>query len=284
MRWTVTKVSDVGTAHPAVARLMLQTSDLLGATSYTKEQRDELATLYYKELYPVLIECWKAKDALEADILKSVESSGQDKKDSRVFHLHAVDQLEQRAEHFLYQAKNYLRNTLRVWNWFYGSDFDEASAYILNGSETKSKLETWAEGKFGADDARTKLIRSEQEWAVPLIRMRNALEHPGRKSGTVYIENIKAVGDQLVWPTWRRNDEPPAHMIATMDNMLHGMLEMGEDILVVNIRPTLSPMFDIYAIPENERDPKQPARLRVGATPEFSKMMIEKLKEAPPKA
>lgn len=284
MRWTVTKVSDVGTTHPAVARLMLQTSDLLGATSYTKEQRDELATIYYKELYPVLIECWKAKDALETDILKSVESSGQDKKDPRVFHLHAVDQLEQRAEHFLYQAKNYLRNTLRIWNWFYGSDLDEASAYILNGSETKSKLETWAEGKFGADDARTKVIRSEQEWAVPLIRMRNALEHPGRRSGTVHIENIKAVGDQLVWPTWRRNDEPPAHMIATMDNMLHGMLEMGEDILTVNIRPKLSPMFDIYSIPENERDPQQPARLRVGATPEFQQMMATKLKETSTKA
>lgn len=281
MQWTVTKVSDVGTSNPVLARLMLQTTDLLAATSYSKDQRDDLATIYYKELYPVLIECWKTRDALAADALKAIHASGQNKRDPRVFHLHAVEQLEQRAEHFLYQAKNYLRNTLRVWNWFYDTDFDEASVYILNGKDPASKLEAWAVESFGADDQRTTLIRSEQQWAVPLIRMRNALEHPGRRSGTVYIENIKAEGNTLVWPTWRRNEESPSPMIGSMTNMLEGMLAMGEDILAVNIRPQLSPMFDIYEIPEKDRDPKQPSRLRLNGTPEFFAKIVESRKEHP---
>lgn len=284
MKWVVTKTMDVGSKHPVVARLMIQTTDLLQATDYTEDQRSALATIYYKELAPVLLECWRIRDEIAADVLKSMQSAGQDRNDPRVFHMHSVDRLEVRAENFLYQAKNYLRKTLLAWDWFYGSGFNEASAYILTGKETRSKMEDWAMTKFGDDDQRTTLIRAEQEWAVPLIRMRNALEHPGGKSGTVYMENVKIEGNVYTAPTWRRNDDAPTLIVPHMATMLESMLEMGEDIFAVNVRPHLGRMFDIYEIPPEDRDPQQPKRLRVDATPEFREMIAKSHAKFPPKA
>jgi hypothetical protein len=269
MKFVVTKVSDVGTRHPAVARLMLQTAELLQATGYTAAEQDELKTIYFNQLYPVLLECWHTRDALAAETTACLDSFQQDAKDPRVVHMRSVSQLEQRAEHFLYQAKNYLRNTLRVWNWFYGTKFEDASAYILVGKDAHSRLEEWAIKAFGGEDRRTLVIRSEQEWTVPLVRMRNALEHPGGHSGTVVIENIRIDDDRLIVPMWRRNDERPQPLVATMTQFLEDMLAMGEDILAINIEPRLKPGFAVYEIEEKDRNPEQPARLRVAPTPEF---------------
>lgn len=279
MPFVVTKTANVGTTHPTVARLMLQTSSILDAAGLTKTQKDELATIYYKELQPVLLECWNIRDAIAAEVVECLQVCEVDAKDSRVIRLRSVNQLEQRAENFLYQAKNYLRNTLRVWNWFYGTDFADASAYILVKKETQSKLEQWALKAFGPKDRRTGLIQSEQQWAAPLIRMRNAMQHPGGFSGNVHMENIAFSGQTFNAPTWRRNDERPLAMIGGMTSWLDDMLAMGEDILAVNIEPRLHPMCMIYEIPVAERDPIQPTRLRVGLTPEFAAEMAEQAKK-----
>lgn len=276
MPFVITRTSNVGTTHPTVARLMLQTSSILDAAGLTKAQKDELATIYYKDLQPVLLECWNIRDSLAAEAVECLKNCEVDAKDRRVIRMRSVNQLEQRAENFLYQAKNFMRNTLRVWNWFYGTDFADASAYILVKKETQSKLEQWALKEFGSDDRRTGLIQSEQQWAAPLIRMRNALEHPGGFSGTVHMENIAFDGQSFKSPTWRRNDEQPWTMIGGMTSWLDCMLEMGEDILAVNIEPRLLPMCMIYEIPLAERDPIQPARLRVGMTPEFEAKIAER--------
>lgn len=275
MPFVVTQTMNVGTTHPTVARLMLQTSSILDAAGLTKAEKDELTTIYYKELQPVLLECWNIRDGLGAEITECLEICEVDPKDNRIIRMRSVNQLEQRAESFLYQAKNYLRNTLRVWNWFYKTEFADASAYILVKKETQSKLEQWALKEFGPDDRRTLLIQSEQQWAAPLIKMRNALEHPGGLSGKVHFQNIVITGQALNVPTWCRNNEKPVPLVLAMTEFLEDMLSMGEEILAVNIEPRLQPMFTLYEIPDRERDPQQPARLRVGPTREFAAKMAE---------
>lgn len=279
MPFVITKTANVGTSHPTVARLMLQTSAILDAAGMTEAEKDELNTIYFKDLQPVLLECWNIRDSLGAEITECLENCEVDAKDYRVIRMRSVNQLEQRAENFLYQAKNYLRNTLRVWNWFSGAKFNDASAYILNGKETQSKLEQWALEEFGPDDVRTRLIQSEQQWAVPLIRMRNALEHPDGLSGRVHFENIKIEGQTFHPPSWWRNDEKPAPVVLSMTQMVEDMLAMGEDILAVNIAPRLAPRSAIYEIPEAERDPQQPIRLRVGITSEFAAELMASIRK-----
>ncbi|QCQ98513.1 hypothetical protein [Brevundimonas sp. SGAir0440] len=284
MPFVLSRTSNVGTSHPTVARLMLQTSDILDAAGLRQEQKDELNTIFYKELQPVLLECWNIRDSLAKEVAECLEVCEVDLRDSRIVRLQSVNQLEQRAENFLYQAKNYLRNTLRVWNWFHGTEFADASAYIPVKKETQSKLEQWAVEAFGADDPRTMLIQSKQKWAAPVIRMRNALEHPGGFSGKVYFENITMKGNEVHVPTWCRNDEEPTAMIGCMTSLVEDMLAMGEDILAVNIEPRLRPMFGLYEIPVENRDPQQPARLRVRPTPEFMAKMRESSRGNPPHA
>lgn len=282
MTWTVTKVSDVGVGHPVIARLVLQTMELMKFTTISEKDRKEIGQLYFDELQPVLIECHRLRDEIEKETVACLATAKRDPEDARVVHMDQVMRLAQKAENFLYQAKNYLRNSLKVWAFFYGCELKDASAYIVYRNKVKSDLEKWAEGEFGENDQVTALIRSEQQWAGRLVRMRNAVEHPGEKNGTLHIQNVRHIDGQFVGPTWHLDDDPPATMISEMDVMLDGLLTLGEDILVAGIVPTMNDMFCIYQIPEAERDKTQPMRLKADASPEFRKKIEESHANWPP--
>lgn len=281
MGWTVTKVSDVGVSHPVIARLLLQTMELLKFTTISEKDRKEVGQLYFDDLQPVLIECHRIRDEVEKETVACLATASRDKEDHRVVHMDHVMRLNQKAENFLYQAKNYLRNSLKIWAFFYGCNLKDASAYIVYRNKTKSDLEKWAEGHFGANDKVTALIRSEQLWAGRLVQMRNAIEHPGERNGTLHIQNVRHIDGQFVGPTWHLDDDAPTLMIAEMDSMLDGLLTLGEDILVAGIVPKMDEMFSIYEIRENERDPEQPMRLKADASPEFRKRIEESHKKWP---
>lgn len=282
MGWTVTKVSDVGVSHPVIARLVLQTMELLKFTTLSEKDRKEIGQLYFDELQPVLIECHRTRDEIEKETVACLAKAKPDNEDHRVIHMDQVMRLNQKAESFLYQAKNYLRNSLKIWSFFYGCDLKDASVYIVYRNKTKSELEKWAEGKFGADDKVTALIRSEQLWAGRLVQMRNAIEHPGGNSGTLHIQNVRHVAGQFVGPTWHLDDDAPTLMLTEMDAMLDGLLTLGEDILLAGIVPKMNEMFSIYEIPQAQRDPEQPVRLKADASPEFRKRIEESHSMWPP--
>jgi hypothetical protein len=69
--------------------------------------------------------------------------------------------------------------------------------------------------QFGSEDDLSKLIKEDQElWIKQLVRMRNAVEHPGGYAGHLHIHNFEAVlldgqsHPRLIEPSWHLNDEP----------------------------------------------------------------------------
>ncbi|MGO4127377.1 hypothetical protein AB4Z01_23455 [Inquilinus sp. YAF38] len=269
MAFEIRKISDVGTSHPVVARLGPQTAELVQWIDLTKANREALVELYTRTLSPRLLRCHENREELVNKIVNSAERI-QEQKDSRVREIPHVIGLDGIVESFLYEAKNYLRDLLGLFQIVYGCELKDASAFTDLKGVGDSNLVKWAAATLGANHHLTELLKTEQGWTAKLIRMRNALEHPGGLSGTMTIENIVALPDGYVPPTWSRTGEPKSDVVGDMDAALDNMLTLAEDLLI-HATKDKSIFKDIafYEIPIERRNLHCPIRFSVGPSPEF---------------
>jgi hypothetical protein len=99
------------------------------------------------------------------------------------------------------------------------------------------------------------------------------VEHPGEYSGFLTINNFRVnptPGPPYIPPTWKRNDQPEVNIVAAMDEALHDMLTLAEDVLIhAMLQTTPFKQIAFYEIPNEERNPQCPVRLRVTLLPEI---------------
>jgi hypothetical protein len=115
------------------------------------------------------------------------------------------------------------------------------------------------------------------------IAARYAVEHPDGHSGRLVIENFRRDPDQkLHEPVWHRvrdgkNATEPSSIRADFDSFVHNLLTLGEDVLVSWANKSLeSPdMMEIAVIPEDHRDPKNPAKYIVGPGPKLRDVLAK---------
>jgi hypothetical protein len=233
----IRKISNYGAWHPIVARLKVQTHELAQWADLSEDKKLELLAVY-SDLADRLLNCHEIYVRISVGLEKEIAEhhSNPDAQVKKVPHLVG---LRGEVENFLYESKNYLRDVLRVLDIFFAAKFDEASAFYPSTAGGKSKLVLWAAAKFGPSDHFTTMLRSEQEWAAELIRKRNAVEHPGGKSGTLHVENFKRLPDgRFALPHWYRDHNQPTGLVQDLETYLENMLTLGEDMLVSCIHPS----------------------------------------------
>ena len=277
MTYRFQKISDVGTKHPVMARLVLQTFDLVQASMLSEEERQKVAGIAM-EIPPSLVECFQIREGIVTDLETAIASMRPDA-DNRVIHYDIIIRLNQKAENFLYQAKIFLRETHQIWAYFDGATFKDASDYVSWKEAKTPEFLTWAAKTYGEADNRYQLIAGSQDIFKRTIRLRNAVEHPGGNSGTLHIHNVYLNADnEMVGPSWNLDNDPPELMLPEMDTICDHLLGIAEDMFALNMIPRLPPMLGIIEIPPEERDPEQPKRLALGMKPEWA----EKLRAAKP--
>ena len=123
----------------------------------------------------------------------------------------------------------------------------------------------WASEKFGEDDPFTRMLVTEHEWIEEVIRRRNAVEHPGGHSGTLYIQNFTRLEDgRYVTPTWNRDDGEPKGLYPDIEVILDNLLTLAEELLVsCNVHRSKHKIIQYAEIPEDKRNPECPKRLIV---------------------
>lgn len=262
MTFEVRKVSNYGTKHPVVARLRLQTHELIQWADLTKEQEIAVVEIY-SGMADRLLKCDEgyqrllaAREESLADLTPSPEA--------RVKTAPHVIGLKGEVETILYESKNFLRDLLGIFRVFFEADFEEANAFY-NPKGGHGKLVEWANTRFGPDDPFTAMLVFEQSWTGETIQMRNAVEHPGRKSGTLYIENFRMLPDgQYLQPCWYRDKNAPSSLFPDLNVLLANLLSLAEDVLAECIlHKTRHKNIQFYVIPENERRSDCPVRLGV---------------------
>jgi len=188
MPFVFSKLLEHGASNPIVARLGLQTLQILDQCKISKETRDKIAEVYMHSLQKKLIRCWEIEERFRSEFKSAVESYKPPLSGNQAIHLPQIARLEEECHNFLYEMKNYVRDLLKVFNLLYGTDFKEASEFFRAKKGSKSLVE-FAASAFGQNDPKTKFLQEAVQQVEYMVNLRNAVEHPGGYSGeTASIE------------------------------------------------------------------------------------------------
>lgn len=277
------KLLDHGASNPIVARLSLQILELQKNTTIAKDVGNQVGELYLDSLQRKLLRCFEIEERFKADLKAAVEKWTPPAKNTP-FEVPQIARLEEEVHNFLYEGKNFVRDLLKVFNLLYGTMFEEASEFSKGKKRGGKSLIEFAEATFGADDARTKMLK---EFAGPvemLIAMRNAVEHPDGYSGKLVIENFTVDPDgKLAEPSWHREKDgkrvhDPSSIRSDMSVFIHNLLTLAEDIYVSWANENLSApkLMQIALIPEDQRCPEAPVKYIVTLSNELAAKLKSK--------
>jgi hypothetical protein len=271
LSFEIRKIADVGTGHPVVARLGMQTVEVLGSFGVDKGTRDAISGLYIHTLTPRLLRCHQARDEIVRLMNESIGGITQ-QDGSRMREVPHVINLEGLVAQFLYEAKNYIRDLLGLFETVYGCRLKDASAFADMKNKGECEFVKWANEKFGAQNSLSEMVMTDQGWIGEVIRSRNAVEHPGGLSGTLTIQNIRLDPQRagaFIAPTWQRTGNPENSIVEDMDCGLENLLTLGEDLLIEVVkRGERAELISFYLIPVEERRPECPVRIRASFSPE----------------
>ncbi len=261
----IQKISNHGVGNPIVARLAIQSNDLLQWLNVDQVKREEIM-LHYMELMRRLLACFDIESRLISAKAETVEYSEKIWKEGKRTTPHVVS-LQDEVENFLFASKVYLREVARLLNLLFEAELPCDSRIFWNPKGQKSEVVVWAEDTFGSDHGTTTMLASEADWISELARKRNAVEHPGGKSGTLRVKNFERLsGGGIRPPVWSRDDEnegQPTDIYKDIAVLMDNMLTVSEDVLVDAIRANPSfPQILIRIIHEQDRDKSCPVRLR----------------------
>ena len=274
MPFVFTKISNYGAAHPIVARLSIQTSELIKWSTLNEDERKRVIIIYHDNLQARLLRCCEILGRLEAardKTLSEFETQIQSD-DPRTRSFPHIIGLQQECENFLYEVKNYLRDFLGVAEVFFGISLPEASQ-IFRTPKGKGgdNLISWSTREFGSDDELTALLQSDRPWIERLVYMRNSIEHPNGPFGPLFINNYEYRSDGMIAPpVWYKEGDDPTDVFLDMESTIENLLLFAEDLLVVFIKKRLSFKQIVFIqIAEEDRRKECPQRLTVQLSPEL---------------
>jgi len=255
----IQQVSNFGTSIPAVARTIVQGSEIVKFFGAPDEQKDKANKTLW-ELKRHAVKCVEIADGIKKEVAAGREQGIVFQGDGRAFTLPSVPDLQSRAESFLQSAKLAIAETGKLVEVFYGGTF----------GHRYDKLAAWAEAQFGVDDEFTHTVRGLEPWVNAVVEMRNAVDHPKDVPGGRLITNnfdvIQGPREAtLVDPTWNLFDQPRREMMPELEAVIDGIIEVGEEILAelfYKLQRGVVPLV-IYEIPAAERNPACPIRIRV---------------------
>ncbi len=260
------KVSDHGTSNPIVARLSIQTHELIQFCEIEKDLKDKIFELFHDRIQPRVLTCDEITQEISLEIL-DIANELDEKGFNVQSHGNVIDvpyliKLEPRVENYLYSYKSALRELSNIFNYFFGTNFNEARF---------DKILKWSVEYFGEENELSRLLKEDQcLWIQKVIAMRNAVEHPGGYSGYLHMHNFELLPEnhpdypKLVEPTWHLNDEPKVSIAKDLLTNTDNLLTFCEDMLVVcMMNKGIPDILRVIEIPEIERNNSAPIRLRM---------------------
>lgn len=269
--FVVAKKIDQGVNNPIVARLTLQNFELLQNCAIPKETAEKIQAIYLGELTPKLLRCSHIHEKLRADTEKLAASYKPPSKGATSVELPQVMQLEEECRNYLYEAKNFLRDLLKVFNLLFGTSFKDWSEWTTAKKPNPSAIE-YVEANFHNRPDHIRYLKQLPACTEPFVRMRNAVEHPGGHNGDLVIRNFRFEPDgTLVAPDWRRDkgsttEYGPIPIVDDMRIGVHNLLTLAEDILVMwAVDHAAAPgLMEMNVIPEGNRNPGCPVKYKMG--------------------
>jgi hypothetical protein len=154
-----------------------------------RDRRNWRCHLKQKKNRPIAVAVRGNPMRYQSEFAKEVEACKR-RQPKAIVTVPSIMRLEEECRNFLYEAKNFIRDTLKAFNLLYGTAFEEASEFLWP-KRGRPSLVDYAESTFGPDDDKTKLFKQMLPAAERVVSFRNAVEHPGGHFGTLHIENFR---------------------------------------------------------------------------------------------
>jgi len=219
----------------------------------------------FSDIQPKLLACSRISEELASEVRghqKRIDEMGVETQTAgRAYKIPAIFDLRSRAEIFLYQAKSVLRDLTKLFLILFGKDFNNAARFNL--------VVPWAEAEFGEQDDLTKVLKADESlWIRPLVRMRNAVKHPGERSGTLHVENftaeVVASTIMVLEPVWYLNNDEKSPIVRDMGVFTDNLLTLCEQTLILCLEKFKKNFPIVIAeVAEADRDPNCPVRYKM---------------------
>jgi hypothetical protein len=274
MALRIQQLSDHGIENPIVARLSVQTKELLNFYNLSGEQKEEIFGLMFLNIQPRLLACFRIMEQLRQEVReqqKRIDKVGLEfQAQGKVYTTPSILDLQLHAETFLYNGKSSLRELTNIFKILFSKDFKQEARF--------DNVLKWSNEEFGADDSLSKMMKDDEgSWIKKIVRMRNAVEHPGGYSGTLHIEDFSSIEKEgeilIIEPMWYLNIEEKSPIVHEMDVMVANLLTFCEETLILCLEKcSKTSPYVIMEIPEQERDVECPIRFRVTIDPSNIKL------------
>jgi len=258
MEFTLQKISNQGAENPIVARLSIQTDELVESFFLSKNKQDAICDIFALKIQSRLLRCFEIMTEIESAYKECQRIPDSELISNGVIQCPSIIDLNSRIENFLHEAKSILREVIRIINYFYPTNFTEPRF---------DEACKWARKEFGESDELTKFLRHHHDaWIRKLQEMRDSITHPySTGSKKLAIENITIKQNfghlVIVAPCWCKEGELPTPIIDDMKEYTNCLLTFCEELLVQLLRKTPPGVYvKIAEIQESSREAKCPVR------------------------
>jgi len=266
----VTKQLERGTPDPIVARLTVQPIEILNHTKLSAADQSNFVKFSVSELCPRLLRCSEIEQRLRKEADERRDQFKPPRGGDVSVEIPQIPNLKAECENFLYEAKNYLRDLLKLVNLLWGTEYEDASEWV-KGKKGRPSVQEFIVGKFGEGHVNARFIRQYKACIEPFALMRNAVEHP--ELAELVITNFSRDGTELREATWGierdgKLEYGPVSVIEDMACSVRNLLVLAEDMLVMAAQVNLvaPALVVLQAIPEQDRKAECPVKYRIRPT------------------
>lgn len=260
--WVTSKSSDFGSSNKVVARVLLQSTEMMKTAMIKKDtvNKDKVLKLVY-ECKDALLICEKIKNriSVEAENIEiKLNSDGLDI-DGRGMHINSFPQipdLDEDVTNFLINIKRAIGKICYLANEFL--------PLIRKNNNLDHLIKHIGELKNDEHNQLIDFLHNYKTGVKHLIDLRNYQEHPGEK--TTHIENYKIMPDgKINTPAWYVTGEEPGSLVDEMRSAIDFIIVLHETMLVHLIficMDSVVPFF-IEETPDEKIDKKIPIKYRL---------------------
>lgn len=261
--WVATPISDFGSSNLTIARLFLQSREMLDSAMIEGDFDKASIIVHLHSMKETLLACEKLVTRICTDvdrIATQIDTAGVPR-DNNGYGLNPFPQvpdLDSEAGAFLVQANRYVRLLCELPQHF----------IPLERSDTNfDYLAKRLAGAIGGDSPVFQLIRDNSDFVRYVIDLRNFHEHP-RDTRTV-IENFHVLPDgSIASPCWSlqgRIATPPQPVAQELKVITEILRDLGEILFIHLLMHRISKAFPfiIQEILPDCQDPSLPIRYRL---------------------
>ncbi len=258
--WTASPQSDIGTSNPIVARVLLQSHEILKAASFETTVDKEAVTVHLHSCKEALLACEITAIRINSRIdiiIEKVNNVGlaHDCNGRGLNPFPQVQELDVDCGTFLIQANRAIKLICELPKFFLSLDKKDSNFEHLGKT-----LETILDEKSPL----IQFVKDNQNHIKYLIELRNFHEHPNSRK--TVIDNFKLMPDSTIMvPRWYLSDGEPHSIKEELIAVIAYLRDVAELMLIHLVMQTISKSFPfvIESIPEHKIDLTNPIRYRL---------------------